>query len=61
MVNTRRYFDPLLQQLNSAIEEHFMDERHREMWQVVTEPEQVETAFVAAPPWSPEARKFATK
>ncbi len=61
MVNTRRYFDPLLHLLDSAITEHFMDARHRDMWQVVDEPEQVEAAFAAAPPWAPEARNFATK
>jgi uncharacterized protein (TIGR00730 family) len=29
LVNTRHFFDPLLQLLASAIEERFMDERHR--------------------------------
>ena len=33
-----------------------MDERHRQMWQVVREPEQVAEAFASASPWSAEAR-----
>jgi uncharacterized protein (TIGR00730 family) len=60
LVNTRGFFDPLVQLLASAIEERFMDERHRAMWQVVSEPEEVAEAFATAPPWSPRARNFAT-
>jgi hypothetical protein len=59
LVNTRRFFDPLLQLLASAIEERFMDERHHAMWQVVSQPEQVAEAFATARPWFPEARNFA--
>jgi uncharacterized protein (TIGR00730 family) len=59
LVNTRRFFDPLLQLLASAIEERFMDARHLAMWQVVSQPEQVVEAFETAPPWFPEARNFA--
>lgn len=61
LVNTRRFFEPLLQLFNSAIRERFMDERHRAMWQVVDEPEQVADAFATAAAWSAEARSFATK
>src|SRR5262245_5538550 len=61
LVNTRRFFDPLLQLLASAIEERFMDERHHAMWQVVSDPEQVADAFTTAPPWFPESRNFATQ
>lgn len=61
LVNTRRYFDPLLRLLASAIEERFMDERHHAMWQVVNEPEQVAEAFTNAPAWSPDARNFAVQ
>ena len=60
LVNTRRFFDPLLELLSRAIEERFMDERHRAMWQVVSEPEEVPAAFDSAMPWSPDARSFAT-
>ncbi len=59
LVNTRRFFDPLLQLLASAVEERFMDARHLAMWQVVSQPEQVVEAFETAPPWFPEARNFA--
>lgn len=59
LVNTRRFFDPLLQLLASAIEERFMDARHLAMWQVVNQPEQVAEAFETAPRWSAAARSFA--
>jgi len=61
LINTRRYYDPLLQLMDTAIAERFMDERHRSIWQVVREPEQVLEAFRSAPPWSADARKFATR
>lgn len=60
IVNTRNYFAPLLELLESAVEEHFMDARHLAMWQVVATPEEVLPAIEAAPPWSAAARAFAT-
>jgi uncharacterized protein (TIGR00730 family) len=61
LVNTRRFFDPLLALLSSAIGERFMDPRHRAMWQVVDEPEEVPDALAAAPPWSADAQRFAAQ
>ena|SRR5436309_10646135 len=59
LVNTRRFFDPLLTLLASAIAEGFMDDRHSSMWQVVAEPEEVPDALASAPAWSSDARRFA--
>jgi uncharacterized protein (TIGR00730 family) len=59
LVNTASFFDPLLATLERAVAERFMDERHRAMWQVVAEPEQVPAALAAAAPWSAAARSFA--
>jgi predicted Rossmann-fold nucleotide-binding protein len=58
-VNTRAFFDPLLQVLARAVEERFMDPRHLNMWQVVATPEEVPAALTSAPGWSAEARSFA--
>jgi uncharacterized protein (TIGR00730 family) len=60
LVNSRRYFDPLVALFESAVRERFMDERHLAMWQVVDAPEAVLPALVAAPSWSAAARRFAT-
>ena len=59
IVNTRGFFGPLLDLLSLAIEERFMDPRHRMMWQVVETPEEVPAALAGAPAWGPEARSFA--
>jgi uncharacterized protein (TIGR00730 family) len=59
LVNTRGFFHSFTELLRHCIEEHFMDERHRQMWQLVEEPEQVPAAISSAPLWSAEARSFA--
>jgi uncharacterized protein (TIGR00730 family) len=59
LVNTRGFFTPLLELLASAIEERFMDPRHRMMWQVVATAEEVPAALASAPAWSAQARSFA--
>jgi uncharacterized protein (TIGR00730 family) len=59
MVNTRGFYQPLIDLLSRAIEDRFMDERHRQMWQLVQEPEQVMDAFRSAAAWSSDARRFA--
>ena len=61
IVNTRNYFDPLIELLSSAISERFMSERHGEMWQVVASPREVPAALRAAPKWSSEAIAFAAR
>jgi uncharacterized protein (TIGR00730 family) len=59
LVNTRGFFNPLLDTLDHAIEEHFMDERHAQMWEVVSQPEEVPEALRRAPAWGADARSFA--
>ncbi len=59
LVNTRRFFEPLRQLLESAIQEKFMDARHRAMWQMVAEPGDIIAALDSAPQWSSAARGFA--
>jgi uncharacterized protein (TIGR00730 family) len=59
LVNTRGFFNPLLDLFAHAIDEHFMDERHARMWEVVGQPEEVPEALSRAPAWSAAARSFA--
>jgi uncharacterized protein (TIGR00730 family) len=59
IVNVRGFYDPLRELLDRAIAEKFMDERHRQMWAFVNQPEDVLAAIRAAPEWSAEARAFA--
>ncbi len=59
LVNTRNYFAPLIDLLEHAIAERFMDRRHLRMWQLVDSPDHVPAALENAPPWSEAARDFA--
>jgi uncharacterized protein (TIGR00730 family) len=60
MVNVNGFFDPCVALLNRAVDERFMNERHREMWTVVSDSESVPMALSVAPEWSRDARSFAT-
>lgn len=59
LVNTRGFFQPLLELLSHTIAERFMDARHAQMWQVVAEPEEVPGVLERAPVWTAESRSFA--
>ncbi len=59
LVNTRGYFAPLVAALDHMISEQFMGPQHRDMWQLVAEPDDVPQALATAPPWSEAAREFA--
>ena len=59
IVNVRGFYDPCVALLERACEERFMDERHRDMWTVVSDPEGVLDAIRGAPGWDAEARRFA--
>ena len=60
IVNTRGYFDPLIEMLERCIEERFMRPEHRDMWTVVPDADGVIGAIVDAPPWGEHARDLAT-
>jgi uncharacterized protein (TIGR00730 family) len=60
LVNTKRYFDPLLEFLRHSVSERFMSPQHLEMWQVVSVPDEVPKALAESAPWSSDAREFAT-
>ncbi len=59
LVNTRGFFDPCVDLLNRCIDERFMDPRHRAIWQIVDQPDQVLDAIKNSPPWSKDAISFA--
>ncbi len=58
IVNTGGFYDPMLAQIERSIGQRFMDERHRAMWTVVENPEQVIEAIRNSPPWKQEYRSF---
>jgi uncharacterized protein (TIGR00730 family) len=59
LVNTRGFYDRVVAALEHCIAERFMDTRHRDIWTVVNEPEEVLEAIRTAPRWSAENRSFA--
>jgi hypothetical protein len=59
LVNTRGFYDRVVAALEHCITERFMDTRHRDMWTLVNEPEDVWSAIESAPRWSAENRNFA--
>ena len=61
VVNTGGYYDPLIRQLETAIEGRFMDERHRNMWTVAASADEVPAAIDDSPDWSSSARSFAVR
>jgi uncharacterized protein (TIGR00730 family) len=59
IVNTDDFYRPLIELLERSIERRFMDQRHRAMWTVVDEPEEVLGAIRDAPAWPHQNRSFA--
>ncbi len=55
LVNTKGYYDQLLDFLQHSVRERFMNRSHLQIWQCIEEPEQVLEALGAAPVWSPAA------
>ncbi len=60
LLNMRGFFNPLLELFERCVSEQFMDDRHRQMWRVVEQPEEVLEAVELSPEWSSEARNFAS-
>jgi uncharacterized protein (TIGR00730 family) len=59
VVNQDGFYEPLLTLLDRAVDERFMDERHRSMWVSVDEPGAALAALQAAAPWDDDPRRFA--
>lgn len=59
IVNIEGYFDALINMLNRAVDEHFMRDEHRKMWEVVETPEEVLSAIYNSVNWDENARSFA--
>lgn len=59
ILNIDSYYDHLLAQLEHGIEEHFMGERHREIWRVATSAREAIDLVLSTPLWDSSVRKFA--
>lgn len=59
ILNTEGYYDPLLQMLEKAVDEHFMRPEHQAIWHVANTPEEALDLLERIPLWNKEVRKFA--
>jgi uncharacterized protein (TIGR00730 family) len=59
LVNVNGFYDSCVTLLNRAVDEDFMDEKHRAMWSVVSDPDSVVDALRNMPEWPRQARSFA--
>lgn len=59
IVNTDGYYDSLINMLHRAIDEKFMRDIHRNMWEVVANPEEVLAAIEKSVSWDENARSLA--
>ena len=59
ILNQDGYYDALLSQLQTAVEEHFMRDVHADIWCVATTPEEAVEQVLNTPQWDGTIRKFA--
>ncbi|VBB47332.1 conserved hypothetical protein [uncultured Paludibacter sp.] len=59
ILNVNGYYTHLIAQLEQAVKENFMIEKHKEMWSVVEKAEDVMEAINNATSWDETARNFA--
>jgi len=59
ILNTNGYFDALIKQLNHAVDEHFMRQQHKAIWQVASTPDEAIELLYTTPLWDRSVRKLA--
>ncbi len=59
LLNTKGFFNPIIEMLHKIIDENFMRKEHQELWTVVNKPEDVISAIENSNSWSEDALKFA--
>jgi len=59
ILNLGGYYDALIDMLHRAIDENFMRNIHKNMWEVVNTPEEVLHAIQNSTSWDSNTRKFA--
>ena len=59
LLNTRGYYDPLLQVFSRAVDEHFMGLRHASIWHVASTPDEALELIHSLPQWDSSVHKFA--
>ena len=59
LLNTNGYFQPLLEMLHRAVDEHFMRLQHADIWRVASTADEAVEMLFSTPQWDASVRKFA--
>ena len=59
ILNSKGYFDPLLDMLRRAVDENFMRQQHGAIWHVAQTPQEAVELIHTTPLWDASIRKFA--
>ena len=59
ILNTKGYFDPMLDMLHRAVDENFMRQQHGAIWHVARTPQEAVELIHTTPLWDASIRKFA--
>lgn len=59
ILNTKGYFDALIEMLHHAVDEHFMRPQHKGIWQVANTPDEAVELLYTTPLWDKSVRKLA--
>lgn len=59
ILNTEGYYDALIEMLQHAVNERFMRQQHKDIWQVANTPEEAVELLYTTPLWDKSVRKLA--
>lgn len=59
ILNIKGFFDPLIEMLHRAAEQHFMRPQHLDIWQTASTPEEAVELLLSTPEWDKNIRKLA--
>lgn len=58
LLNTNGYYNPLIEMLQNAIDNHFMRDIHSKLWHVASTPQEAIAAVQSLPEWDNKLSKF---
>lgn len=59
ILNTEGYYDALIEMLQHAVNERFMRQQHKDIWQIANTPEEAVELLYTTPLWDKSVRKLA--
>lgn len=59
ILNTGGFYNPLIEMLGKAIDQHFMRREHEALWEIAFTPDEAVNLCGTIPLWNKEIRKFA--